>query len=159
MATPDPMLYRVSFLRDYRSMVCPVGDCVGRPTTRTKLRIRFVHHHMRYTVVILEEGNLPRPRCLACAMFVPWELMRRRHSETDIFAWVVESKIQWLVEEEARAGKVAKFRAYDKQLEIVSAFKYLGRLLTATNDDWMDVIANLWKARKSWYCLDWILGR
>ena len=39
--------------------------------------------------------------------------------------------------------------AYDRPLEIVSSFKYLGRLLIETDEDWMAVIDNIWKARKS----------
>ena len=38
-------------------------------------------------------------------------------------------------DEEARTGKVTAFWAYDRPLETVLSFKYLGRLLTATNSD------------------------
>ena len=38
-------------------------------------------------------------------------------------------------------------------------FKYLGRLLTATDYEWSEVIVNLHKAHKSWSCLSRILGR
>ena len=41
-----------------------------------------------------------------------------------------------MVEEEARAGTVTPFWAYDRPPEIVSSFKYLGRLLTATYNGW-----------------------
>ena len=39
------------------------------------------------------------------------------------------------------------------------AFKYLGRVLTAGKDDWLAVVGNLGKARRSWGRLSWVLGR
>ena len=53
-------------------------------------------------------------------------------------------------------GAVTAFRAYDRPLEAVSAFKYLGRLLTAIENYWLAVLSNLWKTRKSWSQLDHI---
>ena len=38
-------------------------------------------------------------------------------------------------------------------------FKYLGRVLTAVDDNWQAVTGNLWKARKSWARLERIMGR
>ena len=62
------------------------------------------------------------------------------------------------MEEEDRVGAMTEFQDYDGPLETVLLFKYLGRLLAATNNNWLDVIDNLRKARKSWSHLDWILG-
>ena len=63
-----------------------------------------------------------------------------------------------LAEEEDRLETVTAFQDYDIPLEIVSSFKYMRRLLTATNNEWPVVIANLRKDRKSWSFLDHILG-
>ena len=41
----------------------------------------------------------------------------------------------------------------------MTEFKYLGRVLTAGDDDWPAVVGNLGKARKSWGWLDRVLGR
>ena len=35
-------------------------------------------------------------------------------------------------------------------MEAVSKFRYLGRLLTATDDDWLAVAGNIKKAQRSW---------
>ena len=51
------------------------------------------------------------------------------------------------------------FEAYGKPLENVSTFKYLGRVITAGNDNWPAVAGNLLKARKSWGRLLRILSR
>ena len=51
------------------------------------------------------------------------------------------------------------FEAYRKPIETVTQFKYLGRIMTAGDDDWPSVAGNLVKARKSWGRLARILSR
>ena len=75
--TPDPRLYRVSFPISAGSIGFIVGGCKGRVTTRTNLRIHFVHRHIGNMVLILEGGNRPHPFCPswtgpACDMFVTY---------------------------------------------------------------------------------------
>ena len=43
--------------------ICPVEGCLGQAATRTDMRVHFLHHNVKDTVVVLEEGNLPHPRC------------------------------------------------------------------------------------------------
>ena len=42
------------------------------------------------------------------------------------------------------------FEAYGNPLENVTAFKYLGLVMTAGGGDWPAVVGNPWNARKSW---------
>ena len=51
------------------------------------------------------------------------------------------------------------FHAYGKPMKAVSEFRYLGRLLSATDDDWLVVAGNIRKARVSWGRLAKFLGR
>ena len=51
------------------------------------------------------------------------------------------------------------FEVYGKQLKTVPIFKYLGRILTAGDNDWPAVAGNLGKARKSWGRIKRILSR
>ena len=51
------------------------------------------------------------------------------------------------------------FYAYGKPVAAVSEFYYLGRLLTATDGDWPEVVGKIWKARMSWGRLVWVMGR
>ena len=44
-------------------------------------------------------------------------------------------------------------------MEAVSEFRYLGRILTAMDDDWPAVTGNIRKARVSWGSLVRVLGR
>ena len=49
--------------------------------------------------------------------------------------------------------------AYGKLLEMVSTSKYLGRVMKAGDDNWLAVVGNLVKSRKSWGRLLRILNR
>ena len=64
-----------------------------------------------------------------------------------------------LAEMETRKNSERAFHAYGKPMKAVSEFQCLGRLLTATDDDWPAVAGNIKKARVSWGSLDRVLGR
>ena len=61
---------------------CPVKGCPGVSATRAAMRVHFVHRHVHKTVVILEEGNLPLPRCPRCDLQVSRKVLNGRHLET-----------------------------------------------------------------------------
>ena len=46
------------------------------------MRVHFVHRNVQDTVVMLEEGNLPHPRCARCDMQVPRKALNGRHLGT-----------------------------------------------------------------------------
>ena len=52
--------------------------------------------------------------------------------------------------EEAISGTERAFRAYGHSLSKMIDFKYLGRILSASNDDLPEVVGNLQKAQKKW---------
>ena len=51
------------------------------------------------------------------------------------------------------------FEVYGKQIESVPRFTYLGRVMTAGDDDWPAVAGNLAKAQERWGRLQGILIR
>ena len=51
------------------------------------------------------------------------------------------------------------FHAYGTKIRAVTEFKYLGRVLTNTDDDWLAMASNIRKARAIWGRLARILGR
>ena len=53
----EPQTYRMAFPTAGDPRSCPVEGCPGRATTSTAMQV-----HVRDTVVILEEINLPHPR-------------------------------------------------------------------------------------------------
>ena len=60
---------------------------------------------------------------------------------------------------ETREKLEQKFNAYGKPMEVVSEFRYLRRLLTATDDNWTAVAGNIKMARRIWGRLARVLGR
>ena len=58
-----------------------------------------------------------------------------------------------------RGNSERAFHAYGKPMEAVSEFCYLGRMLTAADDDWPAVAGNIRKALVSWGRLARVLGR
>ena len=84
---------------------------------------------MRDTIIILEEGNLPHPRCENCEMFVPWRALNGCHKSTMMCKSGAERKRWRLVEAEIRESKEMDFEVYGKQIESVPRFTYLGRVV------------------------------
>ena len=50
------------------------------------------------------------------------------------------------------------FEEYGKPINNVSAFRYLGRVLTAEGNDWLALVGNFGKAQNSWGRLSLVLG-
>ena len=123
------------------------------------MRVNCVHRNVLDTVVMLEEGNSPHPWCARCNMQVPRTALNGRHPGTAQCAKVVERKRRRLADTETRENSERDFEAYGAPIESVLEFKYLGRILTAKDDDWPAVVGNLWKARRSWGRLARVLSR
>ena len=107
------------------------------------MRVEFVHRHVQDTVVVLEEGNLPHPWCLRCDLQVPRKALNGSHMGTVQCNKGAERKQRQLAEKETRENLEQAFHAYGKPMEAVWEFCYLGRLLTATDDDWPAVTGNI----------------
>ena len=58
----EPKTYRIEFIKG-GTKECPVEGCPGRDGTRTAMKVHLWRQHVRDIVIILEEGNLPHPRC------------------------------------------------------------------------------------------------
>ena len=63
------------------------------------------------------------------------------------------------MEQEAWEGAVLAFNTYKNPLVMVASFWYLGRTLTAVDDNWKSFVINLQKEWKVWDHLSRILGR
>ena len=87
-----PWTYHMSFPAKGGPRICPVEGCPGRAVTRTAMQVHFIHWHVLDTVVILEEGNLPHPRCPQFDMLDPWRTLNRRHPATSQCASGTEQK-------------------------------------------------------------------
>ena len=93
--------YRMEFPKGGTTK-CPVEGCPGRAGMRTAIHVHLWRRHVRDTIIILEEGNLPHPRCENCDMFVPWRALNGRHKSTMMCKSGVERKRRRLAEAEIR---------------------------------------------------------
>ena len=114
------------------------------------MRVQFLYQNVLDTVVILEEGNPPHPWCARRDMLVPRRALNGRHPAKDQCARVEDRKRRRLVEAETRESAERAFEAYGEPIKNVLAFRYLGRVLTAGDDDCLLLVENLGKAQKIW---------
>ena len=92
-------------------------------------------------------------------MLVPRQTLNGRHPATAQCARGAEWKSWQFAEGETRESSEQAFEAYWEPIQNVSTFRYLGSVLTAGDNDWLAVVGNLGKARKSWGRLSRILIR
>ena len=76
---------------------------------RTEMRLQLLHQHVKDTVIMLEEGNPPHPRCPWCDMLVTWKALERRNVTTAQCAKGEKRKRRRLVEEEMRKSAERDF--------------------------------------------------
>ena len=119
----EPQTYRMAFPTKGGPWSCPVEGCPCQAGTRTAMRMHFFKRHVRDIVIILEEGNLPHPRCPRCNMLVPWRALNGRHHATAQCANGAERNRCRMAEAELRNSTERAFEAYGKPLENVSDFK------------------------------------
>ena len=107
----------------------------------------------------MEEGKSPHQWCVRYNMLIPRRALNGRHPDTARCAKGAERKRRRLAEAETRESLELAFEDYRDPIKNVLDFKYLGRVLTAGDDDWIEVVGNLRKARRSWGRLYLVLGR
>ena len=59
----EPCAYRMVFMTSGGQWNCPIEVCLGQAGTSIEMRVHFFYRHVRDTVIILEEGNLPQKWC------------------------------------------------------------------------------------------------
>jgi hypothetical protein len=126
---------------------CPIPNCDGRAGTRDSMRVHFSHRHPFDTLIIEEEG--PLPRCQRCDMFVPLSALDSHPVSVrcNVGAERKRKRLQDITNIQARN---TAFLVGETELEAVDSFRYLGRLIVADNSDWLAVTYNLKKARSRW---------
>ena len=103
-------------------------------------------------------GKHPHQWCTRRNMLVSRRVPNGRHPDTVQCAKGADRKRRRLAEAERRESSERAFEAYMEQLENVTTSRYLGRVLTAGDDDCFAMVGNLGKARKSWGRLSCILS-
>ena len=100
-------------------MRCSVEGCPGALATRTAMQVHFVHRHVHNTMLMLEEGNLPLPRCPRCDLQITSKALNGRHLGTLQCKKGAERKRRRFAEMETREHTEQAFHAYGKPMEAV----------------------------------------
>ena len=74
-----------------------------------------------------------------------WRALNGKHHDTAMCRSGAERKRRKMAETELRESTEMAFEAYGTPIETVTTFKYLGRVMTAVDDNWPAVAGNLVK--------------
>ena len=135
------------------------GYLGGGGTNQTNLWVKFVQHQVWDTIVILEEGNHPYPRCRKCNMFVSQRSLNIWHPYMDLCCWERTGSANNWQNRKWEQGEETVLTAYGIPLATVTSFKYLERILSESNYDWTAAVRNLRQARTKWDRTMWVLWR
>ena len=92
-------------------------------------------------------------------MLVPWRALNGRNLATAQCARGVEQKIRKLAEDKLRESAERAFQAYGRPIKTATLFKYLGRVMTESDNIWPEVVGYPQKAWKIWSWTTRILRR
>ena len=151
--TVEPNSYQVSIPRGHPGEVdCPVEGCPFRVranerSKRGNLRTHFRLRHVRDTICVEEEGQLPR--CTKCGIFMRDANSEKHYASVDCrkFALVREKEVR--AERQVSALQVT-FTVGGEEIERVKQFRYLGRILDEDDDDSFAAGRQLARARAKW---------
>jgi Reverse transcriptase (RNA-dependent DNA polymerase) len=137
-------------------VACPVPNCAGRAGTRDSMRVHFAHRHPFDTIIIEEEG--PLPRCDRCDMFVPLSAALSHPTSERCTSGAIRrrKRLQDIANTQAQN---TSFMVGNDELEAVDSFRYLGRPLVADSSDWLAVTYNIKKARGRWSQVSRVLSK
>ena len=154
-----PKMYRMSFLSAEVPRNGPVEGCRGRASTRSALGVNFLHRHIRETMLILEDDNLPYPLCPPFYIMLPLTSLNGKNTTIAQCTKGSEQKRRRLMAEDLREITARTFQAYVISPKLVTSLKYLGNIMTASDDDWPELLRNLNNSRKSLDPLSTILRK
>ena len=145
------------------------SSCKQNCFTNKKNSLNIISFFSKNHPIKLRSVNIPEflecIECIPCDKVLIWYYICKyitingRHLGTAQCKKGAERKRRRLAETETMENLERAFHAYGKPMEAVSEFRYLGRLLMATEDDWPAVTGNIRKAWVSWGRLARVLGR
>ena len=137
------------------AVACPVEGCAGKAADRHSMRRHFMYMHPTHTIVIEEEG--PLPKCQRCGMQCPDTRQHRDSKTCKDGQFRREQRERRARQQQARSG--TKFYVDGSELERVREFKYLGRILSSQDDDWPAIRRQLRTAQGRWARVSRVLTR
>ena len=143
-----PNTYRAYQSQPSGRYFCPVPGCTGDLATEASLQVHFQSCHP-VDLVHTPRAGCP-PKCNNCGLQVLLKAMNSGHQETQQCKVGRERAFQHLRAANSIWALQEKITAYDKELEQVELFKYLGQLVSF-NDKYAHIVrSNLMKARAIW---------
>jgi uncharacterized cupin superfamily protein len=115
---------------------CPMADCPYKAKTPSKMQMHFHTHHNDDTIVIEEEGKLPR--CPSCGLFQC--NVGRAHQQTKTcteFSKILQEHRKY--QENMKLVSETVFTMNNSPIKTVKEFKYLSHLLVDNDSDGPEV--------------------
>jgi hypothetical protein len=135
---------------------CPVENCPYKVIDRHMMRRHFRNIHNNDTIVISEEGRLPR--CTECGLFQK-NVGLKHQQGADCKRWANVHKTRKKDIENKKTIEETVFTVSGTPIKTVKQFKYLGRILDEDDNDWPAINRNLAKAQAAWGRLGKILSK
>jgi exonuclease III len=149
--------YEVSMPEYKQQGQCPVPGCAAIIKDRHGMRRHFLFRHYYDTIIILEEGRLPR--CDDCGMFCTLSALAGKHMESALCREGARRNRRKIINLRCIRAFRRTFQLRDQPIETVTAFRYLGRVITSRDNDWEAARRNLHKAKERWASISRILMR
>jgi hypothetical protein len=149
--------YEVSMPEYKQYGQCPVPGCEAIIRDRHGMRRHFLFWHYYDTIIILEEGQLPR--CDNCGMFCTLSALAGKHKELALCKEGARQNKQKVTYLRCIRAFRCTFQIQDQPIKTVTTFRYLGRILTSWDNDWEAARQNLYKAKQRWAMISRILMR
>ena len=131
-----------------------------------RLRKNFMYRQFFSRIAVVQEGKDPLPRCELCGMHMPagrlinHQRKRRcdrntqiRWRSRDVAISIQCAEASFILTGEYNVEYIAEY------IEVVETFKYIGRILYQSDDDWPAVRRNFRKAQQVWISLGKLLRR
>jgi len=150
-----PAVYCFS-MDDVTTTCCAVEGCPYKQKIRKGMRLHFRNKHNKDTMIIQEEGQLPR--CDKCGIFTKARMERHQLSKL-CQEGAKFLDVRKIYKENKKTAEETVFTVQGVPIKTVSEFKYLGRMVTKEDSDWSAVNYNLKKAKNAWYQMTRILTK
>lgn len=133
---------------------CSRIGCPYTASSNSALRYHFARMHPKDTLIGMDEAL---QKCPKCGVFIRGDMSLTSHWRTQVCSSFqkrnervrVNTSNKWMSQHELNIDNVT--------LERVPDFKYIGRMMTDTNDDWLTILFNIKKDRKRWACISKLL--
>ena len=134
---------------------CPVPQCPYKSEFPATMRRHFRNCHPEDTIIIEEEG--PLPRCPRCRLFQK-DVGPKHQSSMDCQRAAANYSRRLDAQTQATAQQ-ACFYVNGQELKSTTEFRYLGRILDNEDNDEAAVQRNIARARQKWGMIGRILSQ